>query len=45
MALVTCCDGVVVQHQLLEHRFFIHRGGGEVIELPFKGLDADIFLL
>ena len=37
--LITCCERVVVQHHLLEHGFFIHRGGGEGIEVPFKGLD------
>ena len=44
-ALITCCECGVVQHQLLEHGCFIHRGGGKVIEVTFKGFDSDIFLL
>ena len=44
-ALITCSERGVVQHQLLEHGFFIHCGGDKVIEVPFKSLDADTFLL
>ena len=44
-ALVTCCESGVVQQQLLEHGFFVHRSGGKVIEVPFRGLDSDFCLL
>ena len=43
-ALVACCESGVVQHQLLEHGFFVHRSGDEVIEVPFLGLDSYLFL-